>query len=262
MPAKVARAPRRTPAELRERMPRRTPEETRELMLRAAVDLIRERALASGDDVLSDVLAHVRLTQVAERATDIVRAETGDQKAKAITTGAIYQQWPSQSDFQVDLLFHIAELQSALVPGLPESTARFQHAAQTGVPIDEVFIETMEEVHLHYREDPMYRVELSFLAGACDERLKAALAHRHAAFYVWVDQAYTALLEAYGLRIREPFTLRDLSRVVSAQIAGSVVIWNADPALLDDPMGEPGHSLMSRSILAVFHWLTEPIPSE
>lgn len=108
----------------------------------------------------------------------------------------------------------------------------------------------------------MYRVELSFLIGACDERLKAALAHRQSAFYDGVDQAYIALLEAYRLQIRAPFTLRDLSRAVAAQIAGSVVIWNGDPELLNDPMGEPGHSLMSRSILAVFHWLTEPIPED
>src|SRR4051812_1288777 len=100
-------------------MPRRTPAETRELMLQAAVELLRERAEASGDKVLAAALAHVRLSQVAERATDIVREQTGDEKAKAITTGALYQQWPTQADFQVDLLFHIAELQSTLVPGLP-----------------------------------------------------------------------------------------------------------------------------------------------
>lgn len=145
--ANSARPPRRTPAELRERMPRRTPEETRELMLRAAVDLIRERALAAGDDVLSDVLAHVRLTQVASRATQIVRAETGDQKAKAITTGAIYQQWPTQADFQVDLLFHIADLQSAVVPNVPDSAAFFRKGAAAGVSVDEVVIGIMEAVH-------------------------------------------------------------------------------------------------------------------
>ena len=52
-------------------MPRRTPEENRDLMLRAAVDLIRERAQASGDEVLAAALAHLRLTQVAQRATAI-----------------------------------------------------------------------------------------------------------------------------------------------------------------------------------------------
>ncbi len=258
VPPKAQRPPRRTPAEQRERLPRRQPAETRELMLRAATDLIRERAQDSGDDVVASALAHVRLTQVAERATAIVRSETGDDKAKAITTGAIYQQWPTQADFQVDLLFHVADLQATLVPGLPESLKRFRDARADGVPLEKVLMRTMEDVHRHYREDPMYRVELSFLIGACDPRLRDALTHRQEVFYLSVDEAYQGLLTAYGRQMREPFTIRDLSRVISAQIAGSVVTWYADPALLDDPLGETEASLMSRSVLALFERLTEP----
>ncbi len=228
-------------------------------MLRAATDLIRERALSSGDDVVASALAHVRLTQVAERATQIVRSETGDQKAKAITTGALYQQWPTQADFQIDLLFHVADLQSALVPGLPESLKRFRDASTSGMPLEKVLMATMEEVHRHYRDDPMYRVELSFLIGAIDPRVRAALTHRQEAFYVSVDEAYRGLLHAYHRRMRPPFTVRDLSRVISSQIAGSVVTWYADPALLDDPLGEANASLMSRSILALFERFTEPV---
>lgn len=251
------RAPRRTPAELRERMPRRTPAETRDLMLHAAVELLRERALASGDDVLAAALAHVKLTQVAERATEIVREQTGDRKAKAITTGAIYQQWPSQPDFQVDLLFHIAELQATLVPGLAESILRFERAHAADVPLETVLCQTMEEVHRHYREDPLYRVELSMLFGACDPRLRDAFAHRIASFYVAADQAWQGLLDAYALRMRPPFTIRHLSRAVAAQVAGSVVIWFQDPEILHDPLDEPGRSLMSRAVLAIFERLTE-----
>jgi hypothetical protein len=227
-------------------------------MLRAAVELLRERAQASGDDVVASALAHVRLTQVAERATSIVRAETGDETAKAITTGAIYQQWPTQADFQVDLLFHVADLQSQLVPGLPESLRRFEEARAEDVPLERVLMRTMEDVHRHYREDPMFRVELSFLIGACDPRLRSTLTHRQETFYVSVDEAYRGLLAAYGLQMRAPYTIRDLSRIIAAQIAGSVVVWHADPAILDDALGEKDASLMSRSILALFQSLTEP----
>lgn len=239
-------------------MPRRTPAETRDLMLRAAVDLIRERAQAEGDDVLAAALAYVRLTQVAERATAIVRMETGDRQAKAITTGAIYQQWPSQADFQVDVLFHLADLQARLSPGLPESVQRFAEARAADVPFEDVVRATMEEVHRHYREDPLFRVEFSLLLGATDPRLRAAIAHRQSRFYESADQAWQGLLDVYAMRMRTPFSIRDLSRAVAAQIAGSVVVWFADPQILDDPAGRPGRSLMSHSVLAIVDQLTEP----
>ncbi len=226
-------------------------------MLRAAVDLIRERAQAAGDEVLAAALAYVRLTQVAERATAIIRQETGDQQAKAITTGALYQQWPSQADFQVDVLFHLADLQARLVPGIAESVRRFQEARASAVPFEDVVHATMADVHRHYREDPLFRVEFSLLLGATDPRMRAAIAHRQSRFYESADQAWQGLLDAYAMRMRPPFAIRDLSRAVAAQIAGSVVIWFADPEILDDPAGEQGRSLMSRSILATVDLLTE-----
>jgi hypothetical protein len=240
------------------RMPRRTPEETRALMLRAAVDLLRERAQASGDDVLAAALAHLRLTQVAQRATTIMREQTRDDGARPITTGAIYQQWPTQAEFQIDLLFHIADLQSALVPGLAESVLQFRQAESDELPLEKVLGRLMEEVHRHYREDPLFRVELSFLLGTGDPRLRAAIAHRQATFYEVADQAWQALLDTYGLRMRQPFAIRDLTRAMAAQVVGSVVAWFADPDILRDPFGEQDASLMSRVMVAILHRLTEP----
>jgi hypothetical protein len=229
------------------RMPRRTPEETRELMLRAAVDLLRERAQASGDEVLAAALAHLRLTQVAERATDIVRDQTGDEDATAITTGAIYQQWPSQAEFQVDLLFHIAGLQARLVPGLAESMARFREAQVEALPLETLLVR-------------LFRVELGFLLGAGDERLRAAIAHRQLVFYEDADRAWQALLDSYGRSMREPFTIRDLTRVMAAQVVGSVVIWFADPEILRDPLGDEHASLASRVMVAMLERLTVAAP--
>jgi hypothetical protein len=242
----------------RTRMPRRSREETRELMLRAAVELIRERAQAAGDEVLAAALAHLRLTQVAQRATVIVREQTHDDAATAITTGAIYQQWPTQAEFQIDLLFHIAELQATLVPGLAESVVRFEAAESENLPVETVLMRLMEEVHRHYREDPLFRVELSFLLSAGDPRLRAAIAHRQATFYETADRAWHALLDTYGLQMRQPFVIRDLTRAMAAQVAGSVVVWFADPEILRDPLGEEDASLMSRVMVAIFRRLTEP----
>jgi hypothetical protein len=243
----------------RKRMPKRTLAETRDLMLQAAVDMIGERAQEAGDDVVAAALSHVRLTQVAQRATELVRARTGNLDATAITTGAIYQIWPSQVDFQVDLLFRIADRQATLVPGLADSITRFQQAAAQAVPLEEILCQTMEEVHRHYREDPLYRVELGFLISVCDPRVRAALAHRDASFKATADRAWQNLIDTYGLRLRPPFRIRDLTNAVAAQIAGSVVIWFADPQSQDDPAGQDGWPLVARAILAIFLQFTEPL---
>jgi hypothetical protein len=243
----------------RKRMPKRTLAETRELMLHAAVDMICERAQEAGDDVVAAALSHVRLTQVAQRATSLVRARTGNQDATAITTGALYQIWPSQVDFQADLLFHIADRQATLVPSLPKSIDGFRDASAHAVPLEEILRRTMEEAHRHYREDPLFRVELGFLISACDPRVRAAIAHRQSAFKATADVAWQSLIDTYGRRLRPPFQIRDLTDAVAAQISGSVIIWFADPGSLEDPAGEDGWSLASRTILAIFMQFTEPV---
>jgi hypothetical protein len=124
------------------------------------------------------------------------------------------------------------------------------------LPIETLLMRLMGEVHRHYRQDPLFRVELSFLLGTGDPRLLAALAHRQATFYEAADQAWQALLDTYGRSMREPFAVRDLSRVMAAQVVGSVVIWFSDPDILRDPLGEEGASLMSRAMVAIFNQLT------
>ncbi len=250
------------PVPVRRRMPKRTKEQTRALMLRAAVDLLRERALSQGDDVVSAALAHVRVTDIARRATELVRADLGTAgdgrpEAAAITTGAAYQVWPRQADLQADLLFHIAELQAVLGPGAAEVVASFRAAADAGAALEDVVVGAVEEIWRAYRDDPIFRVELSFLVAAVDPRVRAALAHRRERFAATADDVWQGLLEAYGLRMRPPYRLRDLTTAVAAQVVGSVVLWWADQEVLADPF-DGGRSLASRAAALVVTGLTEP----
>jgi hypothetical protein len=61
-----------------------------------------------------------------------------------------------------------------------------------------------------------------------------------------------------GVRLREPYQVRDLTTAISCQIGGAVGVWLADPQGLADPAGEGGWSLTSRAILAIFRQFTEP----
>jgi hypothetical protein len=234
---------------------RRTVAETRQLLLRAAVDLLRERADQAGDQVVAAALAHVRFTEVAERATVLVRSDADDPEARAVTTGAIYNLWPTQVDFQVDLLLHIADLQAALVPGVQKSALRFRQARDRSIPLGEVLRELVDELERHYRQDPIFRIELGFLIGACDPRVQSALAHRQEASFAAADRAWQSLLDTYGLQLRSSFRIRDLTTAAAACLIGFTVLSFADPSGRSDPSDQEW-SLTARTLTAVFETFT------
>lgn len=237
---------------------RRSAEDTRQLLLQAGVDLVRERVSRPGDETMAAALAHVRLTQVVDRATDLVRRESGDGNAPAVTTGAVYNLWPTQADFQADLLLHIADIQSTLGLNLEKGRAHFQASAQAGVPLAEMLRMLVERVLRVHREDALYAVELGFGASAVDPRVQRALRHRQDAFLASVELSWQILLDAYGVRLRPPYTVRHLALAAAMQVRGSVSMWYADPDLDADPAGEEGWSLTARSITAIFHAMTTP----
>lgn len=226
------------------RVRRRTKEQTRAVVLDAAVGLVRERVGRAGDDVVAAVLAHVRLTDVAARA--------------GVTTGAIYQLWPAQQDFQADLVLHVARLQSELVPGLAESREQFARARAAGVAFEDVVGATAEQVRRHYLDDPLFRVELALPASAGDPRVRDAMALRAEVFLGQAEAAWSAMLETYGRRVRPPWTVRHLTRAAAAQLTGAVVLEWADPALAADPADAPGWSLPARAVVALVAAVTEP----
>lgn len=246
-------------------MPKRDRQDTRALMLRAALDLLRRTACGQGDAVVAAALAHVRLTDIAAHATDLVRAElaaTDPERSQVarVSTGSIYQLWPRQADFQAELLFHIAELQAELNPPAEEVLARCRAGLERGVPFAQAVVGVLEIAFEHYRDDPLFRVELSFLVAASDPRVSAALAHRRRRFAEGVDRLWPGLLDVYGRRTRYPYRAQDLTTAVACQISGSVVLWWADPECLKDPYEGEGITLAARTAALIVEAMTEPVP--
>ena len=237
---------------------RRSAEDTRRLLLQAGVDLVRERVQRPGDETMATALAHVRLTQVVSRATDLLRQETGGASAPPVTTGAVYNLWPTQADYQADLLLHIAGIQSTLSLNVEKGRAHFQASARAGVPLAEVLRQVVERVLRVHREDALYAVELGFGASAVDPRVQRALRHRQDAFLAGVELSWQSLLDAYGLRLRPPYTIRHLVVAVAMQVRGSVSMWHANPDIDVDPAGEEGWGLTARTVSVLFHAMTMP----
>lgn len=207
---------------------------------------------------MAAALAHVRLTQVVDRATELVRQESGDGGAPALTTGAVYNLWPTQAEFQADLLLHIADIQSTLSVDVERGRALYQSSAAAGVPLDEVLRVLVDRVLRVHRADALYAVELGFGASAADPRVQRALRTRDEAFLARVEPTWQSLLDAYQLRPRPPYTVHHLAVAAAMQVRGSVSLWYATPEIDADPAGEDGWGLTARTISAIFHAMTMP----
>jgi hypothetical protein len=240
------------------RFPKRSIAETRALMLHAATELVCARVQDTDEEAVAAALAHVRLTDVAAHATRIMREQTGDQGAAAITTGAIYQLWPTQAEFQSELLFHIAELDAVLVPDREDVTESAAAYATAGKPVGEALHATIERAFAYTRENPVYYVFLSFYIRSGNPRVRQALHQSYASFAPAAREAWQAMLDAYQLKIRAPHTIDDLATAMTALIEGFALRWVADPASTRPPAGEQDWSLVSTTALKLFEQFTEP----
>jgi hypothetical protein len=246
----------------RRRLPKRSLAETRELMLRAATNLVCGTVDEARDHAPSAALAHVRLTDVAAEATRIVREELagsdGFDAASTITTGAIYQLWPSQADFQVDLLFHIAELNASSESVVDELPPMIAAAAASGQPAAETLRQTIARSFEYTRSSALFYTSLSFYKYSADERVKQAMRRCTHAFVEGIRPVWQQLLDAYDLQVRPPYTVDNLAITVGALIEGLALDWVDSPELTDDPYGQDGWSLTCRTAQMIFEQMTFP----
>lgn len=246
----------------RRRLPRRSMEETRALLLAAATEVVCAAATDSGEEAAAAALAHVRVKQVVQAATRLERERSGRQDLPPITIGSAYQIWSTQSEFQADLLVHLAETFAVLVPGVPESLDRFRQAVEQGVPVTEMVRQVLGENHQYTRNQPLFRVILTFYASAAHPRVRQALERLDEEFTAAADTAWQGLLDAYRLRMRPPYQLRHLTVSLAALLNGFQIRAIVQPDGLRDPAGEAGWNLVTRTTVTMFEQLTEAAPDD
>lgn len=244
----------------RRRLPKRTRDQTRSLMLRAATELVCARLEDASDEAVSAALAHVQLTEVAARATEIVRSEvradTWDHAVAGITTGAIYQVWPTQADFQADLLFHIAELDSSFEPIIAEVRQIAASGIAAGDPAGRTLAAMVGRSLEHTRMSPVFYVSLCFYLHSANERVRQVLRHGQRSFVDAIRPVWQMLLDGYGLRMRPPYAVDDLAAVIGLLIEGFALHSVRDPRAASDGAGV--NSLPCRTAQILFEQMTEP----
>lgn len=235
----------------RPRRTRRSAEATRDLMLRAGTRLALDRLREADEDAAARALAHIRLTDVAKTATEIERGEGQDRGA--ITTGAIYQFWPSQAAFQADLMVHV--LTEEPLPAEDRLAARTLELIAAGGPVEDVVSELAVMAYRIARTTEIYDLSLLFVPYSKLPRVGEALRKSYH------DQArssrpiYQALLMAGGLKIREPWRIDDMMSSISALHDGYRIQERSGSIDGDSPHGE---SVLGAATVAIFRAFTEP----
>jgi hypothetical protein len=186
------------------------------------------------------------------------RVLNADQFADAatITTGAIYQVWPTQADFQVDLLFHIAELNATSDSVIDELPPMIATAAAEGRPVEEALRATITRSFEYTRQSALFYTTLCFYKHSANARVKQAMQRSTDAFIDAVRPVYQQLLDTYDLQVRSPYSVDNLAVTIGALIEGLSLEWATNPSLTQDPLGQDGWSLTTRAAQMIFSQMT------
>jgi len=239
------------------RLGRRSVERTRELMIDAAVNVLTRSLEDATDHALAVAVANIKVPDVVAEATRIEVAAQGASidEYHPMTIGALYQIWPTQADFQADVVLHIASVETEVVP-TSDTTAAMIASGITG---HELLRRTLTEAWEFTRDDRVFRILLACYTRAANPSIRAALSHSYLSFVTKVSEAWLATLSHSGLRVRPPYTTEHIARATAAVIEGFTLQWIADPEALRDPFAESDWDLAIRTAVAVAVAFTEPI---
>ena len=231
---------------------KRSRDETRELMLEAGAQLVYEAFDAPQAADWAPV-AHVRLTDVAARASEI----TGDGN---ITTGAIYPVWADQNAYRRDLILHLLSPQQVRnqdmwgqFAALLMSDDRPERVEQLAGLIAKVNFEAVTT-------DPYYSVMYVLMPYCGDDVLRHALQEYIRAEQGDLSQFYRFGLLAYGRRLRNGLTEEDLARALAALFDGLVLAKLSGRDQVEH-QGLELADLLAESVNAIVISFSEPIDS-
>jgi hypothetical protein len=233
------------------RRSRRSPEVTRSLMLRAGTQLAVDRLRDADVDAASRALAHIRLTDVARVATEIERGEGQDHGP--ITTGAIYQFWPSQAAFQADLMVHV--LTEAPLPAEGQLASKALELIAAGGSIEDMLAELAIMAYRIARTTDTYDLWLLFVPYSnlpqVGEPVRASYREQARSS----RPIYQALLMAGRLKIKEPWDLDDMMTAISALHDGFRI--HERSGAIESPT-DHAESVLASATVAIFRSFTEP----
>lgn len=223
---------------------RRTREETRELLLDAAVRVVLARS--NGDlDGSTNPLAGVRITDALEEVNRLLRDR--DPSAPQMTTGAAYNIWPSQEEFQQALLDKI--LLDAATPEIDRVKAELDSGLRQGLDWRELVTRCFGvDFEVSYEEPTMFLM-IGMTALAPPQQLSTMNKESNERYLAETGAILHRILEHGGRHMAPGLTVDDLVWAIEAIESGYMLRRRAEVDVTDRKIN--GHTVVQSAILAV-----------
>lgn len=223
---------------------RRTREETRELLLDAAVRVVLARS--NGDlDGSTNPLAGVRITDALEEVNRLLRDR--DPSAPQMTTGAAYNIWPSQEEFQQALLDKI--LLDAATPEIDRVKAELDSGLRQGLDWRELVTRCFGvDFEVSYEEPTMFLM-IGMTALAPPQHLSTMNKESNERYLAETGAILHRILEHGGRHMAPGLTVDDLVWAIEAIESGYMLRRRAEVDVTDRKIN--GHTVVQSAILAV-----------
>lgn len=159
------------------------------------------------------VLDQIKGSEVARRA--------------AKTTGAFYHHWATQTEYQHELIEHVLG-PDRLASG--EMAAGLHAALQADVSLPQLVYLVGHATFVEVRDNPLLPLFFSLWAKQSQNEQIRGLLHRNYQAASAISAAgYQIVLDHYGLRMREPYTLDMFTVILTGLIQGLAVRAAVDP---------------------------------
>ena len=230
---------------------RRTREETRELLLAAAVRLLMGRIVGDGSATVNP-LADVLITEVLEEANRALNAV--DSGGRTMTTGAAYNIWPAQADFQADLLSRV--LEEAATPGMERVRAATLNGLARQLAWRAVLADTIEVDYRESFDEPsmFLMIGLAALAAPGDVAAGERLANER--YVADTGELLAAIVRYAGRRFRAGRTIEDLVWAIEALEVGYLLRMRIDATIPLRPDAD-GASALAAAAAGIVEAFTE-----
>jgi hypothetical protein len=205
---------------------RRTRDETRNLLLDTAIQLLAERITGNGAGFVNP-LAGVLLTDVIEQANQKERA--ANPKARDMTTGAAYNIWPSQLDFQMELTAHV--LDAAATPGIERVRGATLGALAQQLSWRRVLAETIDVDFRESLAEPTMFLMIGLAALTAPQDLAASERPANDRYLEQTGELLAAIIAYAGRRMRAGRSIDDLVWAIEALETGYLLRARVDPEL-------------------------------